>query len=89
MEEECEYVLTSGTCFTARHFEVVAVAGLLWIYFGVFSLVFSGSSCNFFVFFTSNAHALPQVQGNFASCTSILVMKQGRRIEATESVLSL
>ena len=32
MEEECEYVLTSGTCCTARRLEVVAVAGLLWIY---------------------------------------------------------
>ena len=32
MEEECEYGLPSGTCFTARRLEVVAVAGLLWIY---------------------------------------------------------
>ena len=31
MEEECEYGLPSGTCFTARRLEVVAVAGLLWI----------------------------------------------------------
>ena len=35
MEEECEYGLTSGTCFTARRLEVVAVAGLLRIYFVV------------------------------------------------------
>ena len=35
MEEECEYGLMSGTCFTARRLEVVAVAGLLWIYFVV------------------------------------------------------
>ena len=35
MEEECEYGLPSGTCFTARRLEVVAVAGLLWIYFVV------------------------------------------------------
>ena len=27
----------------------------------------------FFVFFTSNAHGLLQVQGNLASCTSLLV----------------
>ena len=33
--EECEYGLTSETCFTARVLEVVAVAGLLWIYFVV------------------------------------------------------
>ena len=31
MDEECEYGLTSGTCFTTRRLEVVAVAGLLWI----------------------------------------------------------
>ena len=35
MEEECEYGLTSATCFTARRLEMVAVAGLLWIYFVV------------------------------------------------------
>ena len=35
MEEECEYGLPSGTCFTARRLEVVAVAELLWIYFVV------------------------------------------------------
>ena len=31
-EEECEYGLPSWTCFTARRLEMVAVAGLLWIY---------------------------------------------------------
>ena len=35
MKEECEYGLPSGTCFTARRLAVVAVAGLLWIYFVV------------------------------------------------------
>ena len=41
MKEECEYGLPSGTCFTARRLEVVAGAGLLWIYFVVcfFSVV--------------------------------------------------
>ena len=39
MEEECECGLPSGTCFTARRLEVVAVAGLLWIYFVVCFLV--------------------------------------------------
>ena len=33
MEEESEYELPSETCFTARRFEMVAVAGLLWLYF--------------------------------------------------------
>ena len=32
MEEESEYELPSETCFTARRFEMVAVAGLLWLY---------------------------------------------------------
>ena len=73
MEEECEYGLPSGTCFTARSLEVVAVAGLLWIYFGVFFSVLGGISF-FLVFFTSNAHGLLQVlvRGNLASCTSLL-----------------
>ena len=35
MEEGCEYGLTRGTCFVARRLEVVAVAGLLWIYSAV------------------------------------------------------
>ena len=44
MEEEYEYALPSGTCFTARRLEVVAVAGLLWIYFVVCFLVSGGIS---------------------------------------------
>ena len=44
MEEECEYGLPSETCFTARRLEVVAVAGLLWIYFVVCFLAFGGIS---------------------------------------------
>ena len=35
--EAGEYGLTRGTCFVARHLEVVAVAGLLWISWCVFS----------------------------------------------------
>ena len=35
MEEACEYGLPSGTCFTARRLEVIAVVGRLWIYFVV------------------------------------------------------
>ena len=69
MEEECKYGLPSGTCFTARRLEVVAVAGLLWIYFVVYRWDFAF----FFVFFTWNAHGLLQVRGNLASCTSLLV----------------
>ena len=40
----------------------------------------------FFVFFTSNAHGLLQVQGNLASCTSLLAIRQGRGSEATEAI---
>ena len=58
--EAGEYGLTRGTSFVARHLEVVAVAGLLWISSGVLG------GANFFVFFlrfffASNAHGLLQV----------------------------
>ena len=84
MEEECEYGLPSGTCFTARRLEVVAVAGLLWIYFVVcfFSVLWDFVFLSRFI--TSNAHGLLQVRGNLASCTSLVVMRQGRGTEATE-----
>ena len=61
-------------CIRDSRLEVVAVAGLLWIYFVVCFLV-SGGISFFFVFFTSNAHGLLQVRGNLASCTSLLVMR--------------
>ena len=44
--EACEYGLTRGTCFVARHLEVVAVAGLLWISWCVL-----GAAGFIFVFF--------------------------------------
>ena len=86
MEEEWECGLPSGTCFTTSRLEVVAVAGLLWIYFVVCFFSVWWISLYLFVFFTSNAHGLLQVRGNLASCTSLLVMRQGRRSEATEVV---
>ena len=66
---------TRGTCFTARRLEVVAAAGLLWIYFvvGVFWVRRDLVVTFFLVFFTSNAHGLLQVRGHLASCTSLLV----------------
>ena len=73
MNEECEYGLPSGTCFTARRLEVVAVAGLLWTYFVVCFFSVWWDFVFLFVFFTSNAHGLLQVRGNLASCTSLLV----------------
>ena len=56
MEEECKYGLPSGTCFTARRLEVVAVAGLLCIYFVVYFLV-SGGISFFFSFSLIRTHA--------------------------------
>ena len=73
MEEECEYGLPSGTCFTARRLEVVTVAGLLWIYFVVVFFCVWWDFVFFFVLFASNAHGLLQERGNLASCTSLLV----------------
>ena len=73
MEEECEYGLPSGTCFTARRLEVVAVAGLLWIHFVVCFFSVWWDFVFFFVLFTLNAHGLLQVRGNLASCTFLLV----------------
>ena len=43
----------------------------------------------FFVrFFPSNAHGLMQVRGHLASCTSLLVMRQGRGSGSTEAVFA-
>ena len=56
--EAGENELTRGTCFVARHLDVVAIAGLLWIW----SCVLGGA--NFFVFSlykgfsSSNVHGL-------------------------------
>ena len=59
------------------------------IFRGVFFLLSGGISFFFFVFFTSNAHGLMQVRDNLASFTSLLVMRQGQRSEATEVVFCL
>ena len=78
MEEEYDYGLPSGTCFTPRRLEVVAVAGLLWIYLVVcFFECWVGFRGGVFVFFTSNAHDLLQVRGNLASCSSLLLIVPG------------
>ena len=61
MEEACEYGVTRGTCIVARRLEVVAVAGLLWIYFVVCTFsVWWDFVFSFFVFLSSNAHGLLQ-----------------------------
>ena len=57
--EAGEYGLTRGTCFVGRRFEVVAVAGALWISWCVLSVV--GYRVFFLVFFTSNANGLLNV----------------------------
>ena len=54
--EAGEYGLMRGTCIVARHLEVVAVAGLLWISWCVL-----GEADFFVLFFSSSAHGLLQV----------------------------
>ena len=43
----------------------------------------------FFLRISSNAHGLLQYEQHLASCTSLLVMRQGRGSEATEAVFCL
>ena len=74
MEEECEYGVPSGTCFTARRLEVVAVAGLLRICFVVWFFSDWWDFVFFFVFVTWNTHGLLKVRRNLASCTSLLLI---------------
>ena len=52
-----EHGLTRGTCFVGRRFEVVAVAGVLW----VSSCVLGAVGFRFFRFDFSNADGLLQV----------------------------
>ena len=56
--EAGEYGLTRGTCFVARRFEVVAIAGLLWISRCVLG---AAGFRVFFSFFSPNAQGLLQV----------------------------
>ena len=59
--EAGEYGLTRGTCFVERRLEVVAVAGLLWI----FSWCVLGVTAGFrfsFSFFFFEVHGLMQVR---------------------------
>ena len=89
--EECEYGLTSGTCFIARRLEVVAVAGLLWIYFVVCFFSVWWDFVFFFFRFLDFERTRPTVRmrPSLASFTSLLVMRQGRWSEATEAVFCL
>ena len=78
--EAGECGLTRGTCFAARHLELVAVAGLLWISW----CVLGGAEIFVFffvsIFFSSNAHGLLlQVRGHLASFTSLLVIRKAGR----------
>ena len=53
--EAGEYGLTRGTCFVARHLEVVTVAGLLWISWCALGAA-GFISCCFFPFFFLRTH---------------------------------
>ena len=86
--EAGEYGITRKTCLVARRLGLVAVAGLLWISWYVFGAAGFFFLCFCFLdfFFSRNAQGLLQVLGQLASCTSILVMRQGRGSEVTEAV---
>ena len=87
--EAGKYELTRRTCFVARRPEMVAVAGLLWLSWCVLGgVIFFVFFC-FDFFFSSNVHGLQQLRGRIALFTSLLVMRQGRRSEATEGVFFL
>ena len=58
--EACEYGLTRGTRLVARRLEVITVAGLLWISWGILGATgFRVFGFRFFI--SSNAHVLLQV----------------------------
>ena len=83
MEEACKYGLTRGTCFVARRLEVVAVAGLLSIYFVVcfFSVWWDFVFFFFSIFFFFRTHTAC-CKYEAASCLlylSMLVINSGRR----------
>ena len=61
--EAGEYGLTRGMCFVARHLEMVAVTGLLWI---SWCLLGRRDFGRFFRFFSSSAHGLLQVWDRLA-----------------------
>ena len=59
--EAGEYGLTRGTCFLANRLELDPVAGLLWISWCVLGGADFLSVFFFRIFFSWNAHGLPQV----------------------------
>ena len=83
--EAGSYELTGETYFAACSLEVVAVAGLLWISWCVLGAARFFRVCIFSIFVSSNAHGLLQVRGHLASFISLLVMREGRVSEATET----
>ena len=97
--EECEYGLTRGTCFTARRLDVVAVAGLLWIYFVV--CIGCGGIFLVFFFFVFLERTRPTARtrtpclvylstSNEAYCGikgSVTVNKTGSRTDLTDSMV--
>ena len=85
--EAGEYGLTRGTCFVARRLEVVAVAGLVWIYFVAcfFSVWWDFVLLLSFCFLRTHTACCKH---EAASCLIYLSTsnEQGRGSEATEAV---
>ena len=87
--EAGEYGLTRGTCFVSHRLELVAVAGLLWIF--LWCVLGAADFFVFFfsIFFYSNAHRLLQVWGRLASLTSILIYRYRYALTHVEDKLLL
>ena len=88
--EAGECGLTRGTRFAARRLELVAVAGRLWMSWCVSGEAgFFGGVCSIFLFSFERTRPAASTRPPLASCTSLLVMRQGRGSEATEAVFCL
>ena len=82
--EAGEYGLTRGTCFVTRRLGFVVIAGLLWISWSVLG----GAGFFLSFFFFERRRPAASMRPPLASFTALLVMRQGRRIEATEAVFA-
>ena len=90
--EACEYGLTRGTCFVARHLEVVAVAGPLsisWCVLGGADFLVFVYFNRFFFLRTHTACRKYEATLLHLPLYYLIVMKQGRGSEATEAVFCL
>ena len=82
-----EYGLTRGLCFIARHLELVAVAGLLWISWCFWvRRIFLFLFFSFFFLRTHTACCKYEAAFPHLPIYYFLVIRQDRGSEATEAV---